>query len=398
MNVLERLRRAFAAATPEGGDASAFAAAVRPSTDAKFGDYQANGCMALAKRARQNPREMALAVASRVDLAPLADPPEVAGPRLPQRPAPRRLAVADPGRPGRRRVAGSLPARDAQDGRHRLFVAQRRQADARRPRPLDGHRRQPGTPLLRAGAPGDPRQPPRRLGLAVRHDPLGLEESPRRIGLRGRPRGRTRPAVPAGPVADQGRRVAGGTVRQGLRAREPGEVRRGRRGLRQAGGGDGADARRGRPRHRRGACRRRRRPGRDRQAARGRPREPLPLGALHAALPGRAPGGLRPPRRPVRRRARRELLRPHARRGGREPPGSRARRGERGGDGRLRRGGERPVPRPQARRRLQLRDHRPGDDPVSRPDLEPRPDPLRGRPPAGGPFQGALRRRPPVGL
>ena len=80
MNVLERLRRAFGAATPEGGDASAFAAAVRPSTDAKFGDYQANGCMALAKRARQNPREMAMAVASRVDLAPLADPPEVAGP------------------------------------------------------------------------------------------------------------------------------------------------------------------------------------------------------------------------------------------------------------------------------------------------------------------------------
>ena len=80
MNVLERLRRSFAAATPEGGDASAFAAAVRPSTDAKFGDYQANGCMALAKRARQDPRDLALAVASRVDLAPLADPPEVAGP------------------------------------------------------------------------------------------------------------------------------------------------------------------------------------------------------------------------------------------------------------------------------------------------------------------------------
>ena len=80
MNVLERMRRSFAAATPEGGEASAFAAAVRPSTDAKFGDYQANGCMALAKRTRLNPRDMALAVASRVDLAPLADPPEVAGP------------------------------------------------------------------------------------------------------------------------------------------------------------------------------------------------------------------------------------------------------------------------------------------------------------------------------
>jgi arginyl-tRNA synthetase len=80
MNVLERLRAAFAAATPPGGDAEAFAAAVRPATDPKFGDYQANGCMALAKQAKQNPRELAAKVAQAVDLAPLAEPPEVAGP------------------------------------------------------------------------------------------------------------------------------------------------------------------------------------------------------------------------------------------------------------------------------------------------------------------------------
>jgi arginyl-tRNA synthetase len=80
MNVLERLRAAFAAATPEGADASAFAAAVRPSTDPKFGDYQANGCMAIAKTLGKNPRALAQDVASRVDLAPLAATPEVAGP------------------------------------------------------------------------------------------------------------------------------------------------------------------------------------------------------------------------------------------------------------------------------------------------------------------------------
>ncbi len=80
MNVLERLRQSFAAATPEGGDPSTFAAAVRPVTDAKFGDYQANGCMALAKAMKQNPREVAAAVAEKVDLAPLAERPEVAGP------------------------------------------------------------------------------------------------------------------------------------------------------------------------------------------------------------------------------------------------------------------------------------------------------------------------------
>ncbi|MEO6808548.1 MAG: arginine--tRNA ligase, partial [Isosphaeraceae bacterium] len=70
----------FAAATPPGGDANVFAAAVRPSSDPKFGDYQANGCMAIAKAARANPRDLAQDVARAVDLEPLADPPEIAGP------------------------------------------------------------------------------------------------------------------------------------------------------------------------------------------------------------------------------------------------------------------------------------------------------------------------------
>jgi arginyl-tRNA synthetase len=80
MNVLELLRAAFAAATPEGGDPRAFALAVRPSTDPKFGDYQANGCMAIAKVAGKNPRELAAEVAKVVDLAPMAGVPEIAGP------------------------------------------------------------------------------------------------------------------------------------------------------------------------------------------------------------------------------------------------------------------------------------------------------------------------------
>ncbi|WP_435017341.1 arginine--tRNA ligase [Tundrisphaera sp. TA3] len=80
MNVLARLRLAFAAATPEGGDAATFASAVRVGTDPKFGDYQANGCMAIAKAAKVNPRAVAEAVAKAVDLAPMAGTPEVAGP------------------------------------------------------------------------------------------------------------------------------------------------------------------------------------------------------------------------------------------------------------------------------------------------------------------------------
>ena len=80
MNILSQLRRAFASAAPEGADPAEFAAAVRAATDPKFGDYQANGCMAAAKALKKNPREVAQGVAARVDLAPLADAPEVAGP------------------------------------------------------------------------------------------------------------------------------------------------------------------------------------------------------------------------------------------------------------------------------------------------------------------------------
>ncbi len=80
MNLLAALRDRFAVATPEGGDPAAFTAAVRPSTDPKFGDYQANGCMALAKQRKQNPRELAQLVADAVKLEPMAGTPEVAGP------------------------------------------------------------------------------------------------------------------------------------------------------------------------------------------------------------------------------------------------------------------------------------------------------------------------------
>jgi arginyl-tRNA synthetase len=80
MNLLARLRERFGSALPEGADRAAFEQAVRPSTDPKFGDYQANGCMALAKALGQKPRDLAQEIARRVDLAPIAGSPEVAGP------------------------------------------------------------------------------------------------------------------------------------------------------------------------------------------------------------------------------------------------------------------------------------------------------------------------------
>jgi arginyl-tRNA synthetase len=80
MNLLDRLRKSFGAALPEGVDRGAFEKAVRHVTDPKFGDYQANGCMALAKAMGRKPRDLATELAGAVDLSPFAGPPEVAGP------------------------------------------------------------------------------------------------------------------------------------------------------------------------------------------------------------------------------------------------------------------------------------------------------------------------------
>jgi arginyl-tRNA synthetase len=80
MNLLARLRKSFGLALPEGVDRFAFEKAVRSGSDPKFGDYQANGCMALAKALGRKPRDLAAELAQAVDLAPYAASPEVAGP------------------------------------------------------------------------------------------------------------------------------------------------------------------------------------------------------------------------------------------------------------------------------------------------------------------------------
>jgi len=56
------------------------AAIVRPSTDPRFGDYQANGVMALAKKLKTNPCKLAEDVVGNLDLSDICEPPEVAGP------------------------------------------------------------------------------------------------------------------------------------------------------------------------------------------------------------------------------------------------------------------------------------------------------------------------------
>lgn len=83
MNLLAELRSRFAAAVarvaPEA-DAGTLSAMVKPSADAKFGDYQANMAMPLAKQVGKPPREVAGELIAAVDVSDLCDTPEVAGP------------------------------------------------------------------------------------------------------------------------------------------------------------------------------------------------------------------------------------------------------------------------------------------------------------------------------
>ena len=53
---------------------------LRRSSSERFGDYQANAAMALAKSVGRNPREVAAAIVEHLDVTGIAEPPEVAGP------------------------------------------------------------------------------------------------------------------------------------------------------------------------------------------------------------------------------------------------------------------------------------------------------------------------------
>ena len=55
-------------------------AIVRVSTDTKFGDYQANGVMGLAKKLKTNPRKLAEQVVEKLDISDICETPEIAGP------------------------------------------------------------------------------------------------------------------------------------------------------------------------------------------------------------------------------------------------------------------------------------------------------------------------------
>ena len=72
----EKMTAAMVAAT---GDCSC-AAIVRPATDPKFGDYQVNGVMPLAKKLKINPRQLAEKVLSNLNISDICEKPQIAGP------------------------------------------------------------------------------------------------------------------------------------------------------------------------------------------------------------------------------------------------------------------------------------------------------------------------------
>lgn len=73
----EKLLQALTGFVPEPAP---FADMVRPTQDAKFGDYQANCAMQLAKTLGKKPRDVAQELVARLDLGDCLQPPEIAGP------------------------------------------------------------------------------------------------------------------------------------------------------------------------------------------------------------------------------------------------------------------------------------------------------------------------------
>ncbi len=79
MNLRDVLEQRISSALREAGGEDA-PAMVAPSAKPQFGDYQANGCMAAAKRMETNPRQFAETVLDKLDISDIAQKVEIAGP------------------------------------------------------------------------------------------------------------------------------------------------------------------------------------------------------------------------------------------------------------------------------------------------------------------------------
>src|ERR1019366_7595501 len=71
-----KLQAAVRAVLPEADVSTVL---VRPCPDLKFGDYQSNALMALAKTRKLNPRQLATDVLAKLDVGTLCEKVEIAG-------------------------------------------------------------------------------------------------------------------------------------------------------------------------------------------------------------------------------------------------------------------------------------------------------------------------------
>ncbi|MBU0616689.1 MAG: arginine--tRNA ligase [Planctomycetes bacterium] len=81
-SLINILRERFAAAVAQvaGAEPGEIDPVIRPAGDPKFGDYQCNVAMSLAKRLKSKPRDIAQRIVEAVDLVGVAEPLEIAGP------------------------------------------------------------------------------------------------------------------------------------------------------------------------------------------------------------------------------------------------------------------------------------------------------------------------------
>ncbi|MGV6807169.1 MAG: arginine--tRNA ligase [bacterium] len=80
MTIKSLLNERFLAAMKAADIPENFSPVIAASTRAGFGDFQANGAMAAAKRLKTNPRELAQKICDHLDLSGIASKTEIAGP------------------------------------------------------------------------------------------------------------------------------------------------------------------------------------------------------------------------------------------------------------------------------------------------------------------------------
>ncbi|MBY6190532.1 arginine--tRNA ligase [Microbulbifer agarilyticus] len=80
MNIRQQLNDIFQTAMTNAGIPAGCSPAVAPAKKAGFGDYQANGAMAAAKKVGTNPRELAAKIIENLGEQPMIEKVEVAGP------------------------------------------------------------------------------------------------------------------------------------------------------------------------------------------------------------------------------------------------------------------------------------------------------------------------------